>query len=230
MAQRRAVHLAHRGRPRPRPAHGGRPDRPHPLQRPGLLLAGRGRSRSRCRTARSLTGPVVERERRSRAAPAQYRHQGQGRQPRSLWRRLRVGRRGAASSTRDDPPDVAVIERTEWGLLDRHHRGGDARASGWSPPGPGRAGRAASRRLPEADTLRGARSAASRRGDIGAINHAQEQIRLRPARARAGGRHQRPRRSRPCGARLAALQERYQAQEARAWPSCAGRQTAAASS
>ncbi len=90
-AQRRAVHLAHRGGARIRPPHGVRPDRHHRDQRHRVLLAGTGHSRhphGRQGADRADGGARAGARERpvSRQAP-----RGESRPLRS---RLRVGRRG----------------------------------------------------------------------------------------------------------------------------------------
>ncbi|HEY7520443.1 MAG TPA: phosphate ABC transporter permease PstA [Methylomirabilota bacterium] len=157
---------------------------------------------------RVLTGPVAERER----IPGS-----------DGWRlKIKVANRDlygadfvwvdeSAIARRERPADVAVIERTEWGLLigtiAALKEGPAVVASGpaaWPE---------VERRLPAAAALRAAIRTIEKR-DIGSINHAQEQIRLelrgleaRGVTAGAEVDHLR--------ARLAGLQERYTTEEAR---------------
>ena len=172
------------------------------------------------RDGRVLTGPVVEREQVPGRA-GQYRI------------KIRVANRDlygadfvwvdeAEIASRTLPLDVAVIERAEWGLLigtitalrdgDRDVATG---AGAWAE---------ARRRLPEAARLR-AEIRRVERADIGAINNAQEQVRLR-----LRGLEMRDVRAGPevdsLRARMTGLQERYKAQEARL-ATLRGRQTAA---
>jgi phosphate transport system permease protein len=121
-----------------------------------------------------LTGPVTERERIPGAVEG--------------WRlKLNVANRDlygadfvwadeSAIVKRERPRDVAVVERSEWGLLIGTivalREGGAIVASGpaaWPE---------AKRRLPAAAALRADIRAVEKR-DIGAINHEQEKIRLR---------------------------------------------------
>ncbi len=167
-----------------------------------------------------LTGPVTERERIPGVADA--------------WRlKLHVGNRDlyaadfvwadeSAIARRERPADVAVIERTEWGLLIGTivalKDGGTLVASGpaaWPE---------IERRLPAAAALRAEIRKVEKR-DIGAINHEQETIRLRlrklESRGLTAGRDVEAARG-----RLARLQEDYVAQETRL-AALRGRQTAA---
>ena len=90
----------------------------------------------------------------------------------------------AQIARREMPPDVAVVERTEWGLLigtitalrdgDRVIASGPA---AWDE---------IRRRLPDAAQQR-AEIRRIERSDIGAINHRQEQVRLRLRRLELGG-------------------------------------------
>jgi phosphate transport system permease protein len=113
---------------------------------------------------------------------------------------------------RDYPPDIAVVERTEWGLLIgglAEVREGDAVVA----KGPAAAWAEIRKRMPEASRLR-AEIRSLETGEIGAINHAQEKLRLRlkglERKGVAGGPEvdaiQRE---------MAALQERYATQETR---------------
>ena len=123
---------------------------------------------------------------------------------------------------RERPAEVAVIERTEWGLLigtiAAVKDGGAIVASGPS------AWPEIERRLPAAAALRAEIRRVEKR-DIGAINHEQEQLRLRlrglESRGVAAGADVESVR-----ARLAGLQRDYAAQEARL-AALRGRQTAA---
>jgi phosphate transport system permease protein len=122
-----------------------------------------------------LTGQVVERE-RVPGRPGEYRL------------KVKVGNRDlygadfvwvdeAQVARRDQPGDVAILERTEWGVLIgtiTELRDGERVVA----TGPAGAWAEARRRLPEATATRRAIRRIER-GDIGAINHAQEQIRLR---------------------------------------------------
>ena len=117
----------------------------------------------------------------------------------------------AQITSRQPPPDVAVIERTEWGHLigtiTAVREGDRVIASGpaaWDE---------IRRRLPDATRQR-AELRRIERSDIGAINHRQEQVRLRLRRLELRGVTD--------GAEveavqreMASLQERYKEQEAR---------------
>ncbi|MCI0548065.1 MAG: phosphate ABC transporter permease PstA [Candidatus Rokubacteria bacterium] len=87
-------------------------------------------------------------------------------------------------ATRDSPPDIAVIERTEWGLLIGRiaalREGGQLIAEGPA------AEAAMWQRLPEATRLR-REIRAIETGPVGTINHEQERIRLRLRGLEAGG-------------------------------------------
>jgi len=118
----------------------------------------------------------------------------------------------ARIARREDPPDVTVIERTEWGLLigtlAEFRDGGRVVAAG---PGPALA--ELRRRLPAAARLR--REIRSiEKGEIGAINHAQEQARLALKRLELRGVATGPE-VEALGRRTAVLQARYAAEEAR---------------
>jgi phosphate transport system permease protein len=81
---------------------------------------------------------------------------------------------------RERPVEVAVIERTEWGLLigtPTELREGDAVVA----RGPAATAAALAARLPAAAALRAEIRRLERR-EIGAVNHAQEQLRLRQRR------------------------------------------------
>jgi phosphate transport system permease protein len=110
---------------------------------------------------------------------------------------------------REWPPEVAVIERTEWGLLIgtfRAVREGDAVVA----EGAG-AGAALAERLPAAAALR-REIRRLEAGDIGAINHRQEQIRLALRRLERRGATAGPEVER-LQAELAELQTRYERHE-----------------
>jgi len=156
-----------------------------------------------------LTGPVADRER----IP------GQG----DAWReKIKVANRDlygadfvwvdeAAVARRERPADVAVIERSEWGLL--IGRIATLKEGGAVVARDAAAWPEIERRLPATAALR-REIRAIEKGEIGAINFEQEKIRLRlrglEARGiRAGAEVEALR------AQLAALQQRYAAQEAR---------------
>jgi phosphate transport system permease protein len=114
-------------------------------------------------------------------------------------------------ATRAYPADVVVIERAEWGLLigtlEEVREGGRTVATGHA------ALRSALGLLPEAARIR-AEIRGVEKGDIGRINHAQEQVRLRLRRlelrgVRAGAEVEALRREQT------ALQARYKDQEER---------------
>jgi len=113
---------------------------------------------------------------------------------------------------RQYPPDVAVLERTEWGALigtiKEVRRGGQVVASG-----PGAGWTEVQRRLPEAGRVR-AEIRRIEKGEIGRINYAQEQIRLKLRRLEIGRVTSGPE-VMALQQKLAAEQERYKAQEAR---------------
>jgi phosphate transport system permease protein len=156
-----------------------------------------------------LTGPVVERER----IPGQA----------GAWRiKVKVANRDlygadfvwvdeAAIVRRERPGDVAVIERTEWGLLIGHIA--ELREDGAVVARDAAAWPEIQRRLPAAAALR-REIRGIEKGEIGAINYQQEKIRLRlraleTRGVTAGAEVERLR------SHLAGLQEQYQAQEAR---------------
>jgi phosphate transport system permease protein len=165
-----------------------------------------------------LTGPVAERERIPGRTDA--------------WRvKIQVANRDlygadfvwvdeAAVARRERPADVAVIERTEWGLLIGRiaalKEDGAVVASGpaaWPE---------IERRLPAAAALR-AEIRAIETGDIGAINHEQERIRLRLRGLEARGVTAGPE-VEALRAETARLQAAYAAQETRL-AALRGRQT-----
>jgi phosphate transport system permease protein len=161
------------------------------------------------RDGKTLAGPVVERE-SVPGATGQYRIKVKVAN-RDLYGADFVWIDEAQIVTRERPADVAVVERTEWGLLigtitalREGERVVAAGPAAWEE---------ARRRLPEAERLR-AEIRRVERGDIGAINHEQEQVRLRlrgleldGVMSGAGVDALR--------ARMAELQERYKAQETR---------------
>ena len=156
-----------------------------------------------------LTGPVADRER----IP------GKG----DVWReKIKVANRDlygadfvwvddAAVVRRQRPSDVAVIERSEWGLL--IGRIAELREEGAVVARDAAAWPEIERRLPAAAALR-RQIRAIEKGDIGAINFEQEKIRLRlhglEARGVTAGADVEALR-----ARLATLQERYTILETR---------------
>jgi phosphate transport system permease protein len=161
------------------------------------------------RDGKSLAGSIVDRERIPGAS-------GQERI------KLKVGNRDlsgadfvwvddAQIAARQRPADLAVIERTEWGLLigtiTALREGERVIASGPA------AWQEASRRLPEAARLR-REIRQVERADIGAINHEQERARLRLRGLEMKGVTSGPEVD-ALRARSAALQERYTEQERR---------------
>ena len=113
---------------------------------------------------------------------------------------------------RDYPPEIAVVERTEWGLLIgglAEVREGDAvvakgREATWAE---------VRKRMPEAARLR-AEIRGIETGDIGAINHEQEMLRLRAKGLERKGVTAGPEMD-AIERELAALHSRYKTQEAR---------------
>jgi phosphate transport system permease protein len=156
-----------------------------------------------------LTGPVVERER----IPGQADH----------WRlKIKVANRDlfgadfvwvdeSAIVRRERPADVAVIERTEWGLLIGTIA--SLKENGLVVAAAPAAWPEIARRLPAAALLRDEIRRIEKR-DIGGINHAQEQIRLRLRGLEARGVTTGTEVER-LRAELATLQQRYQAEEKR---------------
>ncbi len=157
-----------------------------------------------------LTGPIVERE-AIHGKPGQY------------TIKIKVGNRDvygfdfiwlaeADIVKRAYPPDIAVIDRTEWGTLIGSIaavRDGDrVVASGFGP-----SVAALEQRLPEAEQLRRQISRIEK-GDIGAINHEQEQIRLGLRKLELAGQSSGPR-VEALRARMAEAQERYKQEETR---------------
>jgi phosphate transport system permease protein len=161
------------------------------------------------RDGKILTGPIVDRE-QVPGTGGQYRIKIRVAN-RDLYGADFVWADEAQIANRTLPSDVAVVERTEWGLLigtitalregDRDVATG---AAAWTE---------ARRRLPEAARLRDEIRRIERR-DIGAINHGQEQVRLR-----LRGLEMRDVTTGPevdgLRARMTMLQERYKEQEAR---------------
>jgi phosphate transport system permease protein len=158
----------------------------------------------------TLTGQVVERE----AVPGAA---GQHRI------KLRVANRDlygadfqwideSRIARREYPAEVAVIERTEWGLLIGTLR--EVREEGRAVAvGPEPSLRELTRRLPEAARIRREIRRIETR-EVGAINYEQEQIRLRLKKLELRGISQGPELE-ALRARLGPLQERYAVQEAR---------------
>jgi phosphate transport system permease protein len=113
---------------------------------------------------------------------------------------------------RDYPPDVAVVERTDWGLLIgglAEVREGDAVLA----KGPQAALAEARKRMPEAARLR-AEIRDIETGEIGSINYAQEKLRLRANGLERKGIIAGPE-VEAIERELAALHSRYTTQEAR---------------
>jgi phosphate transport system permease protein len=113
---------------------------------------------------------------------------------------------------REQPSHVVVIERTEWGALIgtlKEVRRGDQVVT----PGPEAAWAEVEKALPDARRLRSEIRRVEKR-DIGRINYAQEQLRLRLRRLELRGVTSGPEVT-ALEQELAVLQERYRAQEAR---------------
>ena len=113
---------------------------------------------------------------------------------------------------REYPADVVVIERTEWGALIgtiKEVRRGDQVVASGAPAGWAEI----QKRLPDARRVR-TEIRGIEKGDIGRINHAQEQIRLKLRRLELRGVASGPEVA-LLQQELAAQQERYQAQEER---------------
>jgi phosphate transport system permease protein len=159
---------------------------------------------------RVLTGSIVARE----AVPSQ---------PGQYRIKIKVGNRDlygadfvwvdeASVVKREYPRDVAVIDRTEWGTLIGRiaavKDGGHVLASGLPA-----SLAILDRRLGGAEQLR-REIRRIEKGDIGAINHAQEKIRLGLKRLELAGEATGPR-VEALRAELTALQERYAKEEAR---------------
>jgi phosphate transport system permease protein len=117
----------------------------------------------------------------------------------------------SAITRRESPPDVVVIERSEWGLLIGTVK--EVRDGGASVASGAAALAELKRRLPDAARLRDDIRRVERR-DIGAINQAQEQARLALRKLQLKGVTDGPEVD-ALRARLADLQTRYQAEEAR---------------
>ncbi len=110
------------------------------------------------------------------------------------------------------PPDVAVIDRTEWGTLigtiAAVKDGGQVLATGFRP-----ALAVLEQRLPEAERLR-RQIGRIEKGEIGAINHEQEKIRLASRKLELKGEAS-GQRAEALRAEMARAQERYKQEEAR---------------
>ena len=161
------------------------------------------------RDGKTLTGSVVERE-RVPGKPGEYRIKVKVAN-RDLYGADFVWADEAQITARAMPPDAAVIERTEWGHLIgtiTALRDGD-RVIATGPA----AWEETTRRLPEVARLR-AEIRRVERGDIGAINHGQEQVRLRLRGLELKGVTAGPEID-ALRARMTALQERYKEQEGR---------------
>jgi phosphate transport system permease protein len=118
----------------------------------------------------------------------------------------------AAITGRAYPVDIAVVERTEWGLLIgtlKELRDGDVVVA----RGPEATAIELRRRLPDAERLRDAISAIER-DTIGAINYQQERIRLRLRRLEQRGVTAGPERA-SLQRELTDLQETYRVEEAK---------------
>jgi phosphate transport system permease protein len=157
-----------------------------------------------------LTGSIVEREPVPGRA-GQYRI------------KLKVGNRDlygvdfvwvdeSAIARREMPPDVAVIERTEWGTLIGTivavRSRDEVLAAGFGP-----AVAALERHLPEAERRR-RQITRIEKGEIGAINHEQEQLRLGLRKLELRGEASGPR-VEALRAEMARAQARYATEEAR---------------
>jgi phosphate transport system permease protein len=157
-----------------------------------------------------LTGPVVARE-NIPGKPGESRIKVKVAN-RDLYGADFVWADEASVARREYPPDVAVIERTEWGDLigsiEAVKDGGRVVASGFAA-----SVAELDRRLPEAAELR-RRIARVEKGEIGTINHEQEQIRLRLRKLELRGDTAGPR-VEALRAELARTQERYRQEEAR---------------
>jgi phosphate transport system permease protein len=118
----------------------------------------------------------------------------------------------ASIARREAPPDVAVIDRAEWGTLigtiTAVKSGDRVLATGLGP-----AEALLEQRLPEAERLR-RQIARIEKGEIGAINHAQEQLRLRARKLELRGEVSGPR-VEALRAELGRAQARYAREEAR---------------
>ena len=128
----------------------------------------------------------------------------------------------ATIARRDHPGDVLVMERTEWGLLIGTIR--EVRESGRTVAvGPQQGLAELERRLPDAARAR-REIRRIEKGEVGAINYAQEKIRLGLQRLARGGVTSGPA-VESLRREMAILQTRYQEQEARL-VDLRGRQTA----
>jgi phosphate transport system permease protein len=128
----------------------------------------------------------------------------------------------AAISGRSYPPDIVVMERTEWGLLIGTIK--EVREAGRVVAvGPQQGLAELERRLPDAARAR-REIKKIEKGEVGAINHAQEKIRLGLRRLALQGETSGPA-VESLQRETAALQARYQEQEARL-AGLRGRQTA----
>jgi phosphate transport system permease protein len=118
----------------------------------------------------------------------------------------------ASIARREYPTDVVVMERTEWGLLIGTIK--EVREAGRAvATGPAQGAAELSRRLPDAVKAR-REIRAIEKGDVGAINHAQESIRLALRRLESRGQAQSPE-ARRLEAEAAQLQTRYQERAAK---------------
>ena len=159
------------------------------------------------RDGKVLTGPIAARERVPGKA-GEYRIKVRVAN-RDLYGEDFVWADEARIARRELPTDVVVVERTEWGWLIGTVK--EIREGGTAIASPGI--RELRRRLPEAGRLRGDIRRIER-GDIGAINHEQEHVRLRLRRLELEGVTSGPD-VEALQARMAALQTRYTTQEAR---------------
>jgi phosphate transport system permease protein len=161
------------------------------------------------RDGKTLTGPVVERE-RIPGDSGLYRIKVQVAN-RDLYGADFVWTDETHVVSRDQPADVAVIERTEWGNLigtvTALREGERVLASG------PQAWEEARKRLPAEAGLR-AEIRRVERSDIGGINHRQEQVRLRLRRLELKGVSAGPEVD-ALRAEMTGLQELYKAQETR---------------
>jgi len=110
------------------------------------------------------------------------------------------------------PRDVVVVERTEWGLLIGTIK--EVREAGGAvATGPAQGAVELARRLPDAASAR-REIRAIEKGEVGAINHAQESIRLALRRLESRGQAQ-SLEARRLEAEVATLQTRYQERAAK---------------
>ena len=118
----------------------------------------------------------------------------------------------ASIARRDYPTDVVVMERTEWGLLIGTIK--EVREAGRPvATGPAQGAAELARRLPAAAKAR-REIRAIEKGEVGALNHAQESIRLAMRRLESRGQAQGPA-ARRLEAEAAQLQTRYQERAAK---------------